>query len=228
MKTKGVTVLITGFEPFEGHRLNVSWEVARSLPGHAATGERWVAHQLPCAFGHCLDRIDELLAQYSPDLVLSLGQAEGRAEISIERIAINVRDARIPDNLGAQPVDQAVIADAPLAYVSTLPYRRLVSELRASGHRVGLSNTAGTFVCNEVFFGLQHRLAGTATRSGFVHLPLLPEQLLADARQHQGRPRVARDDAPINGDREPPVIALAEQTRTLVRLIRRVIDEAAG
>lgn len=225
MTNDRLTVLITGFEPFEGHRLNVSWEVARSLPAHAAAGERWVAEQLPCAFGHCLARLDTLLARYSPTLVVGLGQAEGREDITIERIAINVRDARIPDNLGAQPVDEAIVPGAPLALASTLPYRRLVSELQAIGHPVSLSNTAGTFVCNELFYGLQHRLAGSAIRSGFVHLPLLPEQL-ADRRRQLSTPRIAREDAPVEHGREPPVLALERQIGALVALIRGSIDRA--
>jgi pyroglutamyl-peptidase len=224
MSETPTTVLITGFEPFEGHRLNVSWEIAQALPPRAADGERWIAECLPCAFGHCLDRLEMLLAQHSPSLVIALGQAEGRAEISIERIAVNLRDARIPDNRGAQPIDQPIVPGAPLAYASTLPYRTLLQELKAIGHPVGLSNTAGTFVCNELFYGLQHRLSGRDIPSGFVHLPLLPEQLPDARRAHDAASRVAREDAPVSADRAPPTIDFAVQRDAIAAMIRLILS----
>ena len=108
--------------------------------------------------------------------MLALGQAEGRCDFSVERVAINVMDARIADNAGAQPIDVAVVAGAPAAYFSTLPIKALVAGLRAGGFPASVSQTAGTFVCNQVFYALQHALAGQGVHSGFVHLPLLPEQ----------------------------------------------------
>jgi pyroglutamyl-peptidase len=118
----------------------------------------------------------QALAQHRPDIVLALGQAEGRCDLSLERVAINVQDARIPDNAGQQPIDVPVIKGGPAAYFSTLPIKSLVVGLKAAGFPASVSQTAGTFVCNQVFYGLQHALAGQGVHSGFMHLPLLPEQ----------------------------------------------------
>ena len=169
-------ILVTGFEPFGGQSLNPSWEVARALHGLQLQGAMVVAVQLPCVFAQALPALQNALAQHTPDIVLALGQAEGRCDLSVERIAINVMDARIPDNAGAQPIDVPVIAGGPASYFSTLPIKSLVAGLRASGFPASVSQTAGTFVCNQVFYALQHTLAGQGVHSGFVHLPLLPEQ----------------------------------------------------
>ncbi|MEY3215764.1 MAG: Pyrrolidone-carboxylate peptidase [Pseudomonadota bacterium] len=172
-------ILVTGFEPFGGQSLNPSWEVARALHGlqlPGLQGAQVVAVQLPCVFAQALPALQQALAQHTPDIVLALGQAEGRCDLSVERIAINVMDARIPDNAGAQPIDVPVIAGGPASYFSTLPIKSLVAGLRAAGFPASVSQTAGTFVCNQVFYALQHTLAGQGVHSGFVHLPLLPEQ----------------------------------------------------
>jgi len=174
-----VRILVTGFEPFGGQSLNPSWEVARALHGlqlPGLQGAQVVAVQLPCVFALALPALQQALMQHTPDIVLALGQAEGRCDLSVERIAINVMDARIPDNAGAQPIDVPVIAGGPASYFSTLPIKSLVAGLRAAGFPASVSQTAGTFVCNQVFYALQHTLAGQGVHSGFVHLPLLPEQ----------------------------------------------------
>jgi pyroglutamyl-peptidase len=171
-----VRILVTGFEPFGGQNLNPSWEVARALHGLQLQGAQVVAVQLPCVFAQALPALQQALMQHTPDIVLALGQAEGRCDLSVERIAINVMDARILDNAGAQPIDVPVIAGGPASYFSTLPIKSLVAGLRASGFPASVSQTAGTFVCNQVFYALQHTLAGQGVHSGFVHLPLLPEQ----------------------------------------------------
>jgi pyroglutamyl-peptidase len=169
-------ILVTGFEPFGGQSLNPSWEVARALHGLKLQGAQVTAVQLPCVFAQALPVLQEALVTHRPDIVLALGQAEGRCDFSVERVAINVMDARIADNAGAQPIDVPVIAGGPAAYFSTLPIKSLVAGLRAAGFPASVSQTAGTFVCNQVFYALQHTLAGQGVRSGFVHLPLLPEQ----------------------------------------------------
>ena len=172
-------ILVTGFEPFGGQSLNPSWEVARALHGlqlPGLQGAQVVAVQLPCVFAQALPALQQALMQHTPDIVLALGQAEGRCDLSVERIAINVMDARIPDNAGAQPIDVPVSAGGPASYFSTLPIKSLVAGLRASGFPASVSQTAGTFVCNQVFYALQHTLAGQGVHSGFVHLPLLPGQ----------------------------------------------------
>ena len=174
-------ILLTGFEPFGGESVNPSWEIARALDGWVVDGHAVHAVRLPCAFGDALRTLDEALAAHRPELVLCLGQAGGRAEISIERAALNVDDARIPDNLGRQPIDAAVVADGPAAYFSTLPIKALARDLREAGVAAAVSNTAGTFVCNHVFYALMHRLATTPglahARGGFVHVPYTPEQV---------------------------------------------------
>jgi len=167
-------ILVTGFEPFDRQSINPSWAVARALHGAAIAGAQVTAVQLPCVFAQALPALQQALAQHRPDIVLAMGQAEGRC--SVERVAINVQDARIPDNAGAQPIDVPVIAGGPAAYFSTLPIKALVAGLKAAGFPASVSQTAGTFVCNQVFYALQHSLAGLGVHSGFVHLPLLPEQ----------------------------------------------------
>jgi pyroglutamyl-peptidase len=169
-------VLITGFEPFGGQSINPSWEVARTLESLTWPQAQVRAIQLPCVFAQAASALTRALDEVRPDIVLALGQAEGRSDISVERVAINVMDARIADNAGAQPIDLPVVSGGPAAYFSTLPIKYLVALLREAGFPASVSQTAGTFVCNQVFYALQHALAGQALRSGFVHLPLLPEQ----------------------------------------------------
>ncbi|HEY6135560.1 MAG TPA: pyroglutamyl-peptidase I [Rubrivivax sp.] len=177
------TVLLTGFEPFGREAVNPSWLVAQALHGHTIDQTQVRAVQLPCVFGRALDALDAALRSTRPVLVLALGLAAGRAELSLERVAINVDDARIPDNAGRQPIDEPVVPGGPAAYFSTLPVKAVVAALHAAGIPAGVSQSAGTFVCNHVFYGLQQRLAGSGVRSGFMHVPLLPEQTL-------GRPGV--------------------------------------
>ncbi len=182
-----MTLLLTGFAPFGGEELNPSWEAVRRLDGERLGDLPVVAAQLPTAFGAALRVLDELLDRYRPTLVVAVGQAGGRAELSLERIAINVDDARIPDNAGRQPIDEPVVAGGPAAYFSTLPIKAMVHALRAAGFPAAVSQTAGTFVCNHVFYGLQHRLQGTGVRGGFIHIPYLPAQ----AANQPGAPSMA-------------------------------------
>jgi pyroglutamyl-peptidase len=170
------TILLTGFEPFGGESINPSWEIARALDGQEILGARVVARCLPCVFGEANKVLRQALQELYPSLVMALGQAAGRAELSLERVAINVDDARIADNSGQQPIDQPVLEGGPAAYFSTLPIKAMVAGLRAAGFPAGVSQTAGTFVCNHVFYGLQHCLHGSSVRSGFMHIPLLPQQ----------------------------------------------------
>jgi pyroglutamyl-peptidase len=169
-------LLLTGFEPFGGEAINPSWQVAQALHGRRIGGAPVVAVQLPCAFGAALQELNTALAKHRPCLVLALGQAGGRSDLSLERVAINLDDARIADNAGRQPIDEAVVPGAAAAYFSTLPIKAIVAALREAGMPASVSSTAGTYVCNHVFFGLQHALAGSGVRSGFMHVPLLPEQ----------------------------------------------------
>jgi pyroglutamyl-peptidase len=170
------TVLLTGFEPFNGAPINPSWEAVRALDGWSGPGFAVVVRQLPCVFGRALDVLREAIAGVKPDIVIAVGQAGGRSEISLERVAINVDDASIRDNAGNQPVDTPVAADGPAAYFTTLPVKAIVKALRLRGFPSGVSQTAGTFVCNHVFYGLMHHAAGQPLKAGFVHVPFLPEQ----------------------------------------------------
>ena len=169
------TILLTGFEPFDRDLMNPSWEAVRQLDGMQLDDDvRIVARRLPCAFATAGDYLAQLIAELSPVMVIATGLGPGRSDISIERVAINVNDARIPDNLGAQPIDTAVVVGGPAAYFSTLPIKAMVKAVREVGIAASVSQTAGTFVCNQVFYLLQHALVGTGVRSGFVHVPNLP------------------------------------------------------
>ena len=171
------TVLLTGFEPFDQDTINPSWEAVRLLDGVLLSDDvRIVARLLPCAFAEAPARLTEFLAQLAPEMVIAVGLASGRADLSVERVAINLNDARIPDNQGLQPIDTPVVAQGPAAYFSTLPIKAMVRAIKAAGIPASVSHTAGTFVCNQVFYCLQHALAGTGVRGGFIHVPPLPEQ----------------------------------------------------
>lgn len=173
------TLLLMGFEPFDQDPVNPSWEAVRQLDGMLlGEGVQIVARRLPCAFALVEECLAEWITQLRPAMVIATGLGPGRDSISMERVAINVNDARIPDNLGAQPVDTPVVVDGPAAYFSTLPIKAMVKALREAGVPAAVSQTAGTFVCNQVFYLLQHALAGTGVRSGFIHVPKLPEQVV--------------------------------------------------
>lgn len=176
-KLKKRMVLVTGFEPFDGAEINPSQEVARNLNGTVIAGHTVVGALLPCVFGAAIPELQRLLRGHRPSLVICVGQAGGRAAITPERVAINIDDARIPDNAGAQPVDRPVVRGGPAAYFSTLPVKAIVAALRAAGLPSEVSSTAGTFVCNHVFYGLMHVLrTQKGVRGGFIHLPFLREQ----------------------------------------------------
>ena len=172
------TVLLTGFEPFDQDTLNPSWEAVRLLDETLINDDvRIVARQLPCVFSQAPAHLHALIERFTPQMVIAVGLGPGRSDIALERVAINLIDARIPDNLGEQPVDIPVAAEGPTAYFSTLPIKAMVAALRAAGIPATVSHTAGTFVCNQVFYSLQHSLAGSTVRSGFMHVPLLTEQV---------------------------------------------------
>lgn len=181
------TVLLTGFEPFGGETINPSWEAARLLDGETIAGARVHARLLPCAFGAALDELYRHLDALQPDIAIAVGQAGGRPDIAVERVAINIDDARFPDNAGRQPIDQPIVEDGPAAYFSTLPIKAIVAGLRERGLPATVSQSAGTFVCNHVMYGLLHR---GGLRGGFIHLPFLPEQAI----RHPGAFSLTLDD----------------------------------
>ena len=172
------SILLTGFEPFGGESLNPSALVAQALHGERIGGWPVTGAVLPCVFGDAIATLEQSLAARRPALVVCLGQAGGREGVTVERIAVNRDDARIPDNAGAQPLDRAVVPGGPAAYFSRLPVKALVAALQAEGVPAAESLSAGSFVCNHVFYGLMHALRHRrSVQAGFVHLPWLPEQV---------------------------------------------------
>ncbi|MFP7224609.1 pyroglutamyl-peptidase I [Priestia filamentosa] len=173
-------VLLTGFEPFGGEKLNPSWEAVKQLHGEVIDGVTLVAEQIPTVFGKSVEVIEKLIQQYNPDIVICVGQAGGRLHITPERVAININDARIPDNKGNQPIDEPIVDKGPVAYWSTLPIKRMVKNMQESNIPASVSHTAGTFVCNHIFYGLMDYITRTSLsiRGGFIHIPFIPEQTI--------------------------------------------------
>ena len=170
-------ILITAFEPFQQESLNATMEALALLPD-TAHGHTLMKRILPVEFGKAVTAAVRLVEELRPDAVICLGQASGRADITPERVAINVMDARIADNGGWQPCDVPVRADGPAAYFSTLPVKAMVQAMKENGVPASLSNTAGTFVCNDLMYGLLDHLEITGRRipAGFIHIPATPAQ----------------------------------------------------
>ena len=172
--------LLTGFEPFGGDDINPSWLAVHALHGEVIAGHNVRAAQLPTAFSASKSAIAKLLRTHRPAVVICVGLAGGRSGLSLERIAINVQDARIADNAGVQPIDVPVVKSGPAAYFTTLPIKAMQQALTDSGINAEVSQTAGTFVCNHVFYAAMHALKKqqreTKARAGFIHVPYLPSQ----------------------------------------------------
>ncbi|WP_277210482.1 pyroglutamyl-peptidase I [Isoptericola croceus] len=167
-------ILVTGFEPFDGASVNESWEAVQELAARwAAAGhpEELVVARLPVTFDGARARVRELLAEHAPQVVVCTGLATGASTVRLERVAINVADARIPDNAGRSPVDEPVVVGGPVAHLSSLPLKAILVAVREAGIPVSVSNTAGTYVCNATFYALAHAVAGTGVPAGFVHVP---------------------------------------------------------
>lgn len=168
-------LLITGFDPFGGATVNPSWMAVERLPDQI--GECVLCKlQIPTVFSKAATAVLETARQFSPDTILCVGQAGGRAAVTPERIGVNIRDARIPDNAGNQPRGEFVDPQGPAAYFSTLPVEAMAQAIRDAGVDATVSNSAGAFVCNDVLYSLLHHYDGTAVRVGFVHVPYIPEQ----------------------------------------------------
>jgi pyroglutamyl-peptidase len=173
-------ILVTGFEPFGGERLNPSWEIVRALPDVIA-GHRVEKLRVPTEFGRSVEVTTRAIDKLKPELVLCIGQAGGRSRMSVERLANNVDDARIADNAGNQPLDERIASGAPAAYFCTLPVKAMVAAMTEAGVPAEVSNSAGTFVCNHLIYGVLHHIAarGLAARAGFMHVPFAEAQVLA-------------------------------------------------
>ena len=169
-------IIVTGFDPFGGETINPSIECVKALP--EIEGVELIRLELPTVFKESAKRLNEVINDVKPDAVLSVGQAGGRPGITMERIAINVDDARIPDNISQQPIDEAIQLDGEAAYFTTLPIKRIVKGIREAGISAEVSNSAGTFVCNHIMY--QSLFAATKAdkpfKAGFMHIPFIPEQ----------------------------------------------------
>ena len=165
------TILLTGFEPFGSATSNPSGEIVKQI-----SGENIVTAILPVAYAQSAEHLLALIAEHNPDVVICLGQAEGRTHITPEKVAINLDDARLADNEGVLRSDVKILEDGPDAYFSTLPVNDMVEAMKAQGIPAALSLSAGAFLCNHVFYVAQNKFAGTKVRSGFVHVPLMDSQ----------------------------------------------------
>ena len=172
-------VLITGFDPFGGEAINPALEAVKLLPDTIA-GAEVIKLEIPTVFRKSLEKIEEAIEAYGPDIVISIGQAGGRFGITPERVAINMDDARIKDNEGNQPLDITIYEDGEAAYFSNLPIKAMVNEMKINGIPASVSNTAGTFVCNHVMYGLLYLVDKKYPnmKAGFIHVPYIPGQVV--------------------------------------------------
>ena len=169
-------LLLTAFTPFDGERINPALEAVKLVKDRIGN-LLIVKLEVPTVFGKSIDTVREAIEREKPDFVLSIGQAGGRAEICPERVAINLDDARIPDNEGNQPIDETIFPDGENAYFSTLPVKAMVEAIRKEGLPSSLSNSAGTYVCNHLMYGVLYYLdKRPVIKAGFIHVPYIPEQ----------------------------------------------------
>lgn len=184
-------LLITGFDPFGGEKTNPAIEAVKRLPA-AIAGATVVPLEIPTVFGTCAEVVRQAIITERPDVVLSVGQADGRSALTPERIAINLDDGRIPDNAGFQPVDQPIQPNGPAAYFTQLPVKAMAQAIRQAGLPSHVSTTAGTYVCNHIMYQVQHLRATEfpQLQAGFIHIPFLPEQVV----QRSGVPSLSLTD----------------------------------
>ena len=172
-------ILVTGFDPFGGDKINPAYEAVKLIPAKVA-GAEIIKEEIPTVFGKCGDVLENLVEKYKPDVVLCVGQAGGRSVMSIEKLAVNLAEARIPDNEKQQPSDEAIVEGGPLAYYSKLPVKAIVKTIKEQGIPSSISYTAGTYVCNYIMYRLLHLIESKypAMRGGFIHVPFVPAQVL--------------------------------------------------
>jgi len=172
-------VLLTGFDPFGGETVNPAYEAVKMV-NDTIEGATVIKIEIPTVFKKAVNVIDQAIQEHQPDIVLAIGQAGGRAAIAVERVGINVDDARIPDNEDQQPIDETIFEDGQNAYFSNLPIKRMVDEMKKVNIPALVSNTAGTYVCNHVLYSIMYLIDKKypTKRGGFIHVPYLPEQVL--------------------------------------------------
>lgn len=202
-------VLLTAFDPFGGEKVNPALEAVKLVPNSVA-GADVIKLEVPTVFRASIDTVSRAVEQTGPDAVLMIGQAGGRPDMTPERVAINIDDARIPDNQGNQPIDAPIEATGAPAYFSTLPVKAMVEAMRRADLPASVSNTAGTFVCNHLMYGVLHLLAThyPKVRGGFMHVPFIPEQV---ARRETPAPSLPVED--IARGIEAAIRAIAENVQ---------------
>lgn len=177
-------ILVTGFDPFGGEPINPALEAVKGL-ADTISGAEIIKLEIPTVFGKSAEVVKAAMEKHHPDVVLNIGQAGGRFAISPERVAINIDDARIPDNEGNQPVDIAIQEDGAPAYFTQLPIKAMVTQMKEAGIPANVSNTAGTFVCNHIMYQVHYLIEKEypAVKGGFIHVPYIPEQVIEKAGQ---------------------------------------------
>ncbi|MPQ22806.1 pyroglutamyl-peptidase I [Carnobacterium divergens] len=177
-------ILVTGFDPFGGEPINPALEAVKGL-ADTINGAEIIKLEIPTVFGKSAEVVKAAMEKHHPDVVLNIGQAGGRFAISPERVAINIDDARIPDNEGNQPVDIAIQEDGAPAYFTQLPIKAMVTQMKEAGIPANVSNTAGTFVCNHIMYQVHYLIEKEypAVKGGFIHVPYIPEQVIEKAGQ---------------------------------------------
>lgn len=172
-------ILVTGFDPFGGESINPAFEVIKKLKDEIA-GAEVIKLQVPTAFNKSVEKTVEKVVEIKPDFVLNIGQAGGRSDITVERVAINMNDARIPDNLNQQPIDEVIDAEGEAAYFATIPVKAIVQSIREKNIPASVSNTAGTYVCNHLMYGTLNYIHknNLNTKAGFIHIPFLFQQVI--------------------------------------------------
>jgi len=182
-------VLLTGFQPFGGEIINPAWVSVRELTGKKILGYEIVTGEIPVTRYSALEETEKLILQYEPEIVINVGQAGGSLEMRVERIGINCDDYSIPDNDGNQPKGDPVFQEGPAAYFVTVPIKAMVQEMINAGVPAIISNSAGTYLCNHICYGVAHMAASRYPQllTGFIHIPFLPEQ----AAGKRGRPSMA-------------------------------------
>lgn len=170
-------ILVTGFDPFGGETINPAWEAVKSLPD-SINGTDIKKVEIPTVFGKAEEVTKKVINEFNPDYVLNVGQAGGRFSLSPERVAINIDDARIPDNEGNQPIDKAIQENGEAAYFTQLPIKAMVESIKKSDIPAVVSNSAGTFVCNHIMYQVQYMIdkERPSVKGGFIHVPFIPEQ----------------------------------------------------
>ncbi|MGL5174796.1 MAG: pyroglutamyl-peptidase I [Cetobacterium sp.] len=172
-------VLITGFDPFGGESINPAWEAVNAMQD-VIDGIEIVKLQIPTVFRKSAEKLFAGIEEHKPDVVMCIGQAGGRYDMSVERVAINMDDGRIPDNEGYQPIDTPVYEDGENAYFATLPIKGIVEEIKAANIPASVSNTAGTYVCNHIMYSLLYYISknNLNIKGGFIHVPYITQQVV--------------------------------------------------